>query len=195
MALALGTLGLSGSCSRTDQRSASDQAASGPAVKGPQVQAVGEPSAHTFGAAPALAGDPIDVTQVLAAPNNYLQQTIKCQGTVSRVCEAAGCWLELRADAGGAGLRVPMAGHSFFVPQTIVGKRAVVEGTLSTRQLSNAELAHLRGEGLEASGPLFLAATSVVVSESGARAVPPASTFGQRSQLVPSEHPERARFR
>jgi hypothetical protein len=124
--------------------------------------------AQTFGAPPALAGAALDVEQVLAAPQSYLRQTIKCQGVVSRVCEAAGCWLELRADTGGPGLRVPMAGHSFFVPQSIVGKKAVVEGTLSVRELSDAELAHLRGEGLSATGPLFLAATSVLVtSEQG----------------------------
>jgi Domain of unknown function (DUF4920) len=141
--------------------------------------------ARTFGDAPKLAGAPLDVEQVLAAPGTYLQQTIKCQGKVSRVCEAAGCWLELRADAAGPGLRVPMAGHSFFVPQDIVGKQAVVEGKLSSRVLSDSELAHLRGEGLSAIGPLFLAATSVVV----------ASGDGERSGLVPSEHRERSRFR
>jgi hypothetical protein len=141
--------------------------------------------ARTFGDAPKLAGAPLDVEQVLAAPKTYLQQTIKCRGKVSRVCEAAGCWLELRADAGGPGLRVPMAGHSFFVPQDIVGKQAIVEGALSSRVLSDSELAHLRGEGLSAIGPLFLAATSVVV----------ASDDGEQSGLIPSEHRERSRFR
>jgi hypothetical protein len=64
---------------------------------------------------------------------------------------------------------VPMAAHSFFVPQSIVGKMAVVEGTLSARELSDTELAHLRGEGLKATGPLFLAATSVTVASEPAR--------------------------
>jgi hypothetical protein len=162
------TLGLLGACSNSERR-ATNASVPRPAASGPATQAVVEPSAQTFGSAPTLSGAALDVEQVLAAPKTYLQQRIKCQGTVSRVCEAAGCWLELRADVAGAGLRVPMAGHSFFVPQTIIGKRAVVEGTLSARQLSDAELVHLRGEGLEANGPLFLAATSVVVSESGSR--------------------------
>jgi hypothetical protein len=34
---------------------------------------------------------------------------------------------------------------------------------LSARELPAAELAHLKGEGLKATGPLSLAATSVVV--------------------------------
>jgi hypothetical protein len=117
-----------------------------------------------FGAASKLEGEPVDVAQVLAAPQSYLNQNIKCAGTVARVCEAAGCWLELRAAQGDAqGLRVPMAGHAFFVPRDVVGRPAVVEGVLTARELNDAELAHLKGEGLAATGPLSLTATSVVV--------------------------------
>lgn len=106
----------------------------------------------------------MDVAQVLAAPQRYLNRTIKCAGTVARVCQAAGCWLELRASAQDApGLRVPMAGHSFFVPRDVAGRPAVVEGVLSARELNDTELAHLKGEGLAATGPLSLAATSVIV--------------------------------
>jgi hypothetical protein len=83
-----------------------------------------------FGAAPSLPGEAVDVAHVLAAPQEYLNRTIKCAGTVARVCEAAGCWLELRAPAQAQGLRVPMAGHAFFVPRDFVGKQAVVEGLL-----------------------------------------------------------------
>jgi hypothetical protein len=99
----------------------------------------------------------------MADPEPYLRRTVKCRGTIARVCQAAGCWLELRAAAGGDGLRVPMANHAFFVPQDIVGKVAVVEGRLGARQLLEAERAHLTGEGLQATGPLFLEATGVVV--------------------------------
>ena len=56
-----------------------------------------------------------------------------------------------------------MAGHSFFLPRDVVGRPAVVEGLLSARELNATELAHLKGEGLAATGPLSLAATSVVV--------------------------------
>lgn len=136
-------------------------------LRAPAMQA--EAPIEIYGSPAELSGPPLDVEQVLAAPASYLKQTIKCQGKVARVCEAAGCWLELRAESGGEGLRVPMAGHSFFVPQSIVGKTAVVEGTLSARELSDTELAHLRGEGLKAVGPLFLAATSVTVATEPAR--------------------------
>ena len=118
---------------------------------------------RTFGKPPRSEGEPLEVAQVLKDPAPYLHQDIKCRGTIARVCQAAGCWLELQGPAGGEGLRVPMAGHSFFVPQDIVGRVAVVEGRLSARELNEAQRAHLTGEGLKATGPLFLEATGVVV--------------------------------
>jgi hypothetical protein len=118
---------------------------------------------RTFGKPPSVEGEPLEVAQVLKDPTPYLHHDIKCRGTIARVCQAAGCWLELQGPAGGEGLRVPMAGHSFFVPQDIVGHVAVVEGRLAARELNEAQRAHLTGEGLKATGPLFLEATGVIV--------------------------------
>jgi hypothetical protein len=118
---------------------------------------------RVFGKRPGADGETLEVAEVLKDPASYLHRDIRCRGTVARVCQAAGCWLELQGSAGVEGLRVPMAGHSFFVPQDIVGSVAVVEGRLAARELHEAERAHLTGEGLKATGPLFLEATGVVV--------------------------------
>ena len=126
-----------------------------------------------LGAAPKLVGDPIPVAQLLSAPEPYLGKTVKCEGKVARVCQAAGCWLELQPEGGREGLRVPMAGHAFFVPQDAVGQVAVVEGELRRSELPAAQKKHYEGEGMQAVGPLALEATSVVLRRSapdGARA-------------------------
>lgn len=130
------------------------------ARRSPQLE---PPPERAFGAPLSGPGEVVDVAQVLKEPSAYLQRNIKCRGTIARVCQAAGCWLELSGAGGGEGLRVPMAGHAFFVPQDIIGKSAVVEGKLAARELLDAERAHLTGEGLKATGPLFLEATGVVV--------------------------------
>lgn len=116
---------------------------------------------RVFGAKPALTTAPVQVERVLDQPDEYLGKVIRCEGTVARVCQRAGCWLELQGEGGG--LRVPMAGHAFFVPQTIVGHRAVIEGGLSAQALRPEHRAHLEGEGLKAVGPLSLTASSVTV--------------------------------
>jgi Domain of unknown function (DUF4920) len=159
LALALSAIGCERAASGSPEMASAGRTNAVSAAAGPTAE-------RRFGGASTVEGDPVDVAQVLAAPQRYLNQNVKCAGTVARVCEAAGCWLELRAaqgEGGAQGLRVPMAGHSFFVPRDVVGRPAVVEGVLSARELNAAELAHLTGEGLSATGPLSLAATSVVV--------------------------------
>lgn len=121
------------------------------------------PAERQFGAPPKLAGDPVPVATVLATPEPHVGKTIKCEGKVARVCQAAGCWLELQPQAGGEGLRVPMAAHAFFIPQDAIGHIAVVEGELKRRELPDAQKAHYAGEGMKAMGPLALEATSVVL--------------------------------
>ena len=116
-----------------------------------------------FGAEPKLAGDPVPVDQVLSAPDAHVGKTIKCSGVVGRVCQAAGCWLELQAKEGGEGLRVPMANHAFFIPKDAVGKLAVIEGQLHREALPPEQRDHYASEGMKATGPLSLEATSVVL--------------------------------
>ncbi|MET0343410.1 MAG: DUF4920 domain-containing protein [Polyangiales bacterium] len=116
-----------------------------------------------LGAAPSLPGDPLAVRTLLEAPEPHLGKQVKCTGTVARVCQNAGCWLELQAAEGGPGLRVPMANHAFFIPKDAVGKRAVIEGALRRHELPEGQRAHYQSEGMKAVGPLSLEATSVVL--------------------------------
>ncbi len=103
------------------------------------------------------------MAQILAEPQGYLGKTVQAKGVIARVCEKAGCWLELGPKAGEGGLRVPMADHAFFIPQDAVGRAAVVEGELSGQALSDSHKAHLESEGAKAVGPLALNARGVVV--------------------------------
>jgi len=121
------------------------------------------PAERQFGTTPKLPGDPVPVATLLATPEPHVGKTVKCEGKVARVCQAAGCWLELQPESGGEGLRVPMAAHAFFIPQDAVGHVAVVEGELKRRELPDAQKAHYAGEGMKAMGPLSLDATSVVL--------------------------------
>lgn len=121
------------------------------------------PEERSFGA-PLSLSDSLDVGQVLANPEPFLGKIVQCSGVIARVCERAGCWLELRPEGSDReGLRVPMARHAFFIPQDAVGRPAKVEGELVARELGAGERAHLEGEGLRAVGPLSLSATGVVI--------------------------------
>lgn len=113
--------------------------------------ATAEQGGQRYGAA----GDPalslVALADLLARPAEFQNKTVRTSGTVGRVCQQRGCWMELRAETGGGVARVPMAGHAFFVPQDISGRAAVVEGLVSVR------------EGAES--PLRIDATSVLVAD------------------------------
>ena len=124
------------------------------------------PSERRFGAPPSLPGEPVAVTQLMADPEPHLGKPVKCEGTVVRVCQNAGCWLELQAEKGKQGLRVPMANHAFFIPKDAIGQHAVIEGALHRQELPAGQREHYQSEGMQAIGPLSLEATSVVLTGS-----------------------------
>lgn len=161
--LLVSSIMLLASCAAKDAPRQAAVTTADPAPVSTVASAVAPPVERRFGAAPTLAGDPVPVATLIAAPEAYLGKTVKCAGKVARVCQNKGCWLELQADEGGDGLRVPMAGHAFFIPQDAVGQRAVIEGALRRSELPAAQRAHYQSEGMQAVGPLALDATSVVL--------------------------------
>ncbi len=140
-----------------------------PAPAGPAAPAAagaepsGQPNERAFGAALSAAGEPVAVADILRDPKPFLGKTVKTSGVVARVCERAGCWLELKPAAGEGGLRVPMADHAFVIPQDALGRPAIVEGELSAQSLSPSHKEHLEGEGAQAVGPLALSARAVLI--------------------------------
>lgn len=86
---------------------------------------------------------------VLAEPARFADQVVKTEGEIARVCQRMGCWMELRAEAGGQAVHVPMAGHAFFLPRDVAGKRATIEGRVSVTERSQEQVQHLQAEGSE----------------------------------------------
>lgn len=123
------------------------------------------------GSAPELFGAPFasDVPSVpLAAliedPGPYAGKIVETTGKVSQVCQMAGCWMELSAAGTDQRVRTPMAGHAFFLPKTVVGKEARVQGRVELIALSEQAKRHLEAEGAQAtSSTLSLSALSVAV--------------------------------
>jgi hypothetical protein len=66
---------------------------------------------------------------------------VQVQGEVEAVCQKKGCWMVIKD--GVASARVMMKGHGFAVPMDARGKVAVVEGTLTSREFTEAQVKHL----------------------------------------------------
>ena len=89
----------------------------------------------------------VPVQAVLAERAAYLGQTVKLEGTVSEVCQMAGCWLTLQTGDGG-NVRILVArkedgSYAFTVPKNISGRRVVVQGTLAEETLLEGTQRHL----------------------------------------------------
>lgn len=70
------------------------------------------------------------LTTIVKEPTKYASQTVRTEGTVVAVCQSMGCWMEIGDDTGQA--HIKMAGHSFMVPRSASGHRAVVQGKVMT---------------------------------------------------------------
>ena len=136
-----------------------------PACAAPPAQPVHAARAQAPASPPHAAqtfGQPVDeqlsttsLADLLATPHGYEGRIVKTEGTVARVCQRAGCWMELRDDEDGPAVRVPMAGHSFFLPRDAAGKHAVVEGRVVLADLTPDVRAHLESEGALATRNAF----------------------------------------
>ncbi len=95
------------------------------------------------------------------------EETVKVSGTVEAVCQKKGCWMELRD--GDASAKVFTYAGEFFLPiGTAKGRKALVEGKLKVKTLTEKFAQHLaedQGEDPgQVTGPqrkLVLEATSV----------------------------------
>jgi hypothetical protein len=84
-----------------------------------------------------------------AVPVNELQAKLadgayegKITGTVKEVCKAMGCWMTL-AKSDGTTVMVKTKDHGYFMPQNLVGRTVVVDGTASVKEVSEAQRRHL----------------------------------------------------
>lgn len=126
-------------------------------------EAVSAPAEH-FGAPFADQIPEVSLGTLISDPSPYAGKVVETTGKVSQVCQAMGCWMELADAASGERVRTPMAGHAFFLPKTVVGKQARVQGRVELIALSDAAKKHLEAEGAQATGgTLSLSALSISV--------------------------------
>ena len=101
------------------------------------------------------------LAEIAGDPERFNGQVVKTEGEITQVCQRMGCWMEMRSE-GAPAVRVPMAGHNFFLPRDCAGRRATIEGEVAIRELSDAEREHLASEGAQAvAQTLQISATGV----------------------------------
>jgi hypothetical protein len=80
----------------------------------------------------------VDDLQVKMTDNTFTGQV---KGRVAEVCKSEGCWLRLQK-ADGTSMMVRADKHAFFMPENILGKTVLVEGTASIKETSEEMRKH-----------------------------------------------------
>ncbi|HLT45783.1 MAG TPA: DUF4920 domain-containing protein [Rubricoccaceae bacterium] len=120
-------------------------------------------------------GPVVFVDEVVMHPEQYENMPVRVAGTVSEVCQMAGCWFTFQNEAGVA-FRVSVPrdeeGYVFTFPKDVAGRSAVVEGTLTVEETDVATLRHLaqdRGASAEEVAAITAPERTLVLSATGAR--------------------------
>lgn len=93
-------------------------------------------------------GKVLSVQECTAALNG---KSVKVEGKVAQVCAKKGCWFVIEDDKKQQ-VRITSKDYKFFVPRDAVGKKAVVEGVLTLKEMSVAEAQHMADDAAESTG-------------------------------------------
>lgn len=88
----------------------------------------------------------VSLAEAMKDPNKYSGKPILVEGVIKRSCKMEGCWMELAPTMEATAVRIKMKDHAFFVPLDAAGLNAKVEGIMSIKTLSKAEVDHLMNE-------------------------------------------------
>ncbi|MEO7095660.1 MAG: DUF4920 domain-containing protein [Polyangiales bacterium] len=110
---------------------------------------------QSFGAKLSDATPFVALADIYKDPQAFAGKRVRTRGEVVAVCQAAGCWCDLRPLQGEGGkpsdaavpTHVMMHDHAFLLPKTAKSKVADIEGTLVVRALSQSEVDHYNAEG------------------------------------------------
>ena len=86
-----------------------------------------------------------DAVPLAKAIEGESAEGVLVSGEVEAVCQKKGCWMVVKD--GDVSARVLMKDHGFAVPMDSRGKKVQVEGTLTSREFTEAQVKHLEKDG------------------------------------------------
>ena len=124
-------------------------------------------SAVVFRGAPVASGAAIPVTALVAAARNYTARPVVVEGVITHECTEKGCWMQVAPSANASGMRVTFKDYAFFIPQSMIGRRARMQGVTKVTTHSKASADHLISEGANLTRNADGTATEVAFEASG----------------------------
>ena len=88
----------------------------------------------------------VQISDVLASPDKYLNKNITVSGMIVGVCSKRGCWMELASDAKFEKLRIKVKDGDMVFPLTAKGREALAMGQLKAIQLDLEQTRRYKGK-------------------------------------------------
>lgn len=76
------------------------------------------------------------ISDILADPEAYLDQTVLVEGEILDVCPMMGCWMEIKSNDGDGKIKVKVKDGEIVFPMEAKGKTALVEGKVYKIELT-----------------------------------------------------------
>ena len=102
-----------------------------------------------------------DIDKLAKDPKKYVGRTLRIDGTVKKVCQGAGCWVEVASSKGTTFLAKSLD-ESVLLPKDCSGRKIVVQGIVTMMPAKDAEAhqhADHAAEGHECPTPTYLIST------------------------------------
>ena len=112
-------------------------------------------------------GVALPVTALVATARNYTARSVVVEGVITRECTEKGCWMQVAPTADTDGMRVTFKDYAFFIPQSMIGRRARMQGVTKVTTHSKASADHLISEGANLTRNADGTATEVAFEASG----------------------------
>ena len=100
---------------------------------------------------------PVKLAKLAKSPEKFVGKTIRIEGTALKVCQGAGCWVEV-SDGKGVTFLAKSLDESVLLPKDSAGRSIVVQGVVTKMAPKTHDHEH-EGEGHECPVPTFLIST------------------------------------
>ncbi|BAJ02787.1 DUF4920 domain-containing protein [Shewanella violacea] len=84
----------------------------------------------------------VEISTILAQPEDYLNEPVTIGGTIIGVCEKKGCWMELASDSKFEKLRIKVRDGDMVFPVSTKGRQAIAKGQLNPIHLDLSQTKH-----------------------------------------------------
>lgn len=96
-----------------------------------------------------------NISDILADPDSYLDQTVLVEGEILDVCPKMGCWMELESEDGEGMIKIKVKDGDIVFPVDAIGENALVQGTVYKIELTQEEAVDYYEHIAEESGEDF----------------------------------------